>query len=163
MFMGVRLWMYESQIKHIKDELAMLDKEDTNYRISSCCHVGKTEDMIEELNMVLDRYRKALRFLENDNRLYKESITSISHDIRTPLTSAKGYVQMISSGAISEEKQKEVFGRFVKLNTFVQGTGLGLSICKMIVERFGGKIGVNSSPGKGSEFYFTIPYGNLNN
>ena len=47
MFMGVRLWMYESQIKHIKDELAMLDKEDTNYRISSCCHVGKTEDMIE--------------------------------------------------------------------------------------------------------------------
>lgn len=106
MFMGVRLWMYESQIKHIKDELAMLDKEDTNYRISSCCHVGKTEDMIEELNMVLDRYRKALRFLENDNRLYKESITSISHDIRTPLTSAKGYVQMLSGAAISEEKQK---------------------------------------------------------
>lgn len=106
MFMGVSLWMYESQIKHIKEELAMLDKEDTNYRISSCCHVGKTEDMIEELNMVLDRYRKALRFLENDNRLYKESITSISHDIRTPLTSAKGYVQMLSGDVISEEKQK---------------------------------------------------------
>lgn len=105
-FMGVRLWMYGSQIKHIKDELVMLDKEDTNYRLSSCCHIGKTEDMIEELNMVLDRYRKALRLLENDNRLYKESITSISHDIRTPLTSAKGYVQMLSGGAISEEKQK---------------------------------------------------------
>lgn len=104
--MGVRLWMYGSQIKHIKDELVMLDKEDTNYRLSSYCHIGKTEDLIEEFNLALDRYRKALRFLENDNRLYKESITSISHDIRTPLTSAKGYAQMLSGDAISEEKQK---------------------------------------------------------
>ena len=71
--------------------------------------------------------------------------------------SLRFYVKDTGIG-ISEEKQKEVFGRFVKLNTFVQGTGLGLSICKMIVERFGGKIGVNSSPGEGSEFYFTIPY-----
>ena len=59
---------------------------------------------------------------------------------------------------IPKEKQKDIFGRFVKLNAFVQGTGLGLSICQMIVEHMGGEIGVNSSPGKGSTFYFTVPY-----
>ena len=40
---------------------------------------------------------------------------------------------------IPEEKQKSVFERFVKMNTFVQGTGLGLSICKSIVSQMGGE------------------------
>lgn len=105
--LAVRLGLYRSQIKHIKDELSMLNKEDTNYRLSSCCSVGRTEELIGELNKVLDKYREELRFLRNDNRLYKESITSISHDIRTPLTSAKGYVQMLSKGELSEEKKQE--------------------------------------------------------
>ena len=59
---------------------------------------------------------------------------------------------------IPEEKQKSVFERFVKLNTFVQGTGLGLSICKSIVSQMGGEIGVDSTEGVGSCFLFTHPY-----
>lgn len=66
------------------------------------------------------------------------------------------YVEDTGIG-IEKEKQDAVFQRFVKLNNFAQGTGLGLSICSTIVEKFGGRIGVNSEPGKGSTFWFTIP------
>lgn len=59
---------------------------------------------------------------------------------------------------MSSEQCIHVFERFVKYNSFVQGTGLGLSICHTIVDRLGGKIGVESKENKGSTFWFTLPY-----
>lgn len=59
---------------------------------------------------------------------------------------------------IPADKQESIFGRFVKLNSFAQGTGLGLSICQTLVDHMGGRIGVESTEGKGSTFWFTLPY-----
>ena len=59
---------------------------------------------------------------------------------------------------MSQEIQAHIFDRFYKGNTFKQGTGVGLSICETIVNRLGGRIGVNSELGKGSTFWFTHPY-----
>ena len=58
---------------------------------------------------------------------------------------------------ILPEKQQAIFQRFVKLNSFIHGTGLGLPICKSIVEQLNGRIGLQSEPGKGSRFWFTLP------
>ena len=59
---------------------------------------------------------------------------------------------------ISKEQLGHVFDRFVKLNSFIQGTGLGLPICKSLIEQLGGRIGVESKMGKGSYFWFKLPY-----
>lgn len=69
------------------------------------------------------------------------------------------YFRVTDTGCgIAKERQKDIFDRFVKLNSHKQGTGLGLSICKSIAETLGGEIGVESEPGKGSTFWFTIRY-----
>ena len=68
----------------------------------------------------------------------------------------KFYVRDSGTG-IPADKVDTIFGRFVKLNTFVHGTGLGLSICKSIIEQMGGSIGVESKDGEGSCFWFIIP------
>ena len=58
---------------------------------------------------------------------------------------------------IAADKLELVFERFVKLNAFVKGTGLGLAICRVIVERLGGTIGVDSKEGEGACFCVRIP------
>ena len=58
---------------------------------------------------------------------------------------------------IPADQAGKVFERFVKLNTFIKGTGLGLAICRVIIERLGGTIGVETREGKGSCFWFRLP------
>ena len=63
---------------------------------------------------------------------------------------------------IPKDRQKAIFDRFVQADIgdkrAFQGAGLGLSISKALVEMLGGKIWVESEEGKGSTFYFTLPY-----
>jgi signal transduction histidine kinase len=58
---------------------------------------------------------------------------------------------------IDAQFHERIFGLFNKLNPHIEGTGIGLTLVKRIVEIHGGRIWVESEPGKGASFYFTLP------
>lgn len=70
-------------------------------------NVGRTEEMVADINRLVVKYRTEEKQLKRENQIYRKSIISISHDIRTPLTSAKGYLQMLQKGSVPQEKELE--------------------------------------------------------
>jgi len=80
-----------------------------------------------------------------------------------PTTAGLIRVSVTDTGAgIAPEHQARIFDKFYQVKPGasaggVASTGLGLSFCKMAVEAHGGTIGVESAPGKGSRFWFTLP------
>lgn len=104
-----RLWCYHRQIDYLLGQIEFLEQEDTNYRLSSYCRIGQTERLIEEINRVLQMNRDRLAEVRKGNRSYRESIISISHDIRTPLTSAKGYLQMLIGKRQTDDAKQRAY------------------------------------------------------
>lgn len=95
-------------------------------------------------------------FLTNAIKFTEEGSITFGYRPETP-SMIRIFVSDTGCG-IAQDQQKNIFGRFVKLNSFSQGTGLGLAICEMIIKHLHGNIGVESEPGKGSTFWFTLPY-----
>ncbi|MCC6569129.1 MAG: GAF domain-containing protein, partial [Anaerolineales bacterium] len=61
---------------------------------------------------------------------------------------------------IDSQFHERVFGLFNRLNPDIEGTGVGLTLIRRIVEVHGGKVWLESKPGAGTTFYFTLPIAN---
>jgi len=93
----------------------------------------------------------ALKFNERDEPHIEVSSESLDGSVR---------LWVADDGiGIPPEYQERVFGLFSRLHGIdtYPGTGLGLAMCRRIIERHGGEMGVESAPGHGSRFWFTLP------
>lgn len=115
------------------------------------------ENPMQKLKAVVDvkRIQQLLtNFVTNAIKYTTEGHIKIGYKVKD-----KGlYLYCEDTGTgIPKEKKDKVFGRFVKLNDYVQGAGLGLSICKSIADKWNGEIGVDSEVGQGSTFWVWLP------
>ena len=141
----------------VKDHQIII--QDKNIQITS-----KTD---EEIYIYSDK-KRIEQVLDN---LCRNSIDFVSKDTGTVKIFAEKknddviFAVKDNGKGILKQAQKKLFTRFYQADTSLTrrhgGTGLGLAICKGIVEGLGGKIWLESTVGKGTNVYFTIPRGEL--
>lgn len=112
----------------------------------------------DELLMAYADHSRVFQVVSNliSNALKFTVSGTISYGYRLVGGEVEFFVSDTGNG-IEPEKLDKVFDRFVKANDIAQGSGLGLSICKMLIEKMGGTIRVESEVGKGTTFSFTLP------
>jgi signal transduction histidine kinase len=101
--------------------------------------------------------------VKNAIKFTKEGTIELGYElkIKSKVTEIEFYVKDTGIG-VPKDKYLSIFDRFIQADVLgkmaYQGAGLGLSISKAYIELLGGKIWVESEEGKGSIFYFTLPY-----
>jgi len=138
-----------------------LGKKDLN-----CCYSLHPDLNTNELTLLTDitRLRQVLtNLLENAIKFTEKGQVEFGVYPTEDGESITFYVQDTGVG-IKKDRVAQIFDRFFReeerFGANLGGTGLGLSIAKNLVELLGGKIKVESKPGKGAKFYFTHPYNN---
>lgn len=97
-------------IKEIEDNLDIILNNDTNKLITISTNNKRLNRLTTILNTSLRKIRRLEITYKNGNKELQESITNISHDLRTPLTAIKGYIDLIK-----KEKSKKKIVEYLKI------------------------------------------------
>ena len=101
------LLLQRYEIKHITRQLREIAARNTNEFVHTLGADGAGRELINEINHILDRMRgEGIRYRKKKHDM-EMMLTNIAHDLRTPLTSAIGYVGLMRSGEIPQKEQEQ--------------------------------------------------------
>ncbi len=104
---SMHLILLKKEIKNIDRQFVKIMNESTNAKINKEYVNHDTESLIKTLNQYIDQTNRLARKSKESNDVLKSTILNMSHDIRTPLTSIQGYLQLIKMDEIDALKRKD--------------------------------------------------------
>ncbi len=105
-FISSKYILYRRQISDICRQMDFIRENETNIFISSDIMQSEILSLIDNINELNERHRREKLDMRKKDMHLKAALTNVSHDIRTPLTSLKGYFELLS-GQEDEGKKKE--------------------------------------------------------
>lgn len=98
-------WAYRRQIRKICRQLAFIKEHKTNSRLNASLPFPELNELIDGVNEIIDLSRRVRRTAQKNEADLKDTITNLSHDIRTPLTSMDGYFQLLVQSETEQERR----------------------------------------------------------
>jgi light-regulated signal transduction histidine kinase (bacteriophytochrome) len=117
-----------------------------------------TYDPLPEVPMGEAHLQQVLQNLISNSLKYRAEAPPTIHISAIDLGAAWRFSVKDNGIGIDPAYKEKIFGVFKRLHRDHHGTGIGLAICQRVVERYGGRIWVESEVGKGATFYFTVPH-----
>ena len=108
----LNLLAYRRRINDICRQFQLFLEHDSNVIIKDDSKKKSIKRLVENINLLLKKYRQEKNIFQKKERAISDVYTNISHDIRTPLTSLDGYVQLLSES--TDEKEKERYLNVVR-------------------------------------------------
>jgi PAS domain S-box-containing protein len=144
------------QVEPLK-QLAREKNLNFNWQVSTNHILYLHGDRVRLMQIITNLIGNAIKFTSGGDVSLNVAVTNETDD------SLLLNFAVIDTGiGITEERIKKVFNSFTQADSSTSrkygGTGLGLSICKQLVELMGGEIGAESTVGKGTTFWFTVPF-----
>ena len=112
-----------SQMKSIRSQVHFISRNDTNKRISFYGKSRSFRRLAKDINEIIDSYDERHDRILREDKEIKETLTNMSHDIRTPLTSLKGYFELLDQTEDPEERKKYtniIYGRIDSLSEILE-------------------------------------------
>ena len=112
-----------SQMKSIRSQVHFISRNDTNKRISFYGKSRSFRRLAKDINEIIDSYDERHDRILREDKEIKDTLTNMSHDIRTPLTSLKGYFELLDQTDDPEERKKYtniIYGRIESLSEILE-------------------------------------------
>ena len=112
-----------SQMKSIRSQVHFISRNDTNKRISFYGQPRSFRRLAKDINEIIDSYDERHDRILREDKEIKDTLTNMSHDIRTPLTSLKGYFELLDQTDDPEERKKYtniIYGRIESLSEILE-------------------------------------------
>ena len=108
----IKYWLYRQEIGDISRQIEFLLGERTNKRVQTQLCKKEIVGLAEKINRMADRQEEESLSIRKKEQQLKETLTNISHDIRTPLTSLKGFFELYAEE--EDLEKKEYYGQTIR-------------------------------------------------
>ena len=119
----ILMFFLKRELRRLRRQLGRIVEIDTNTGLTTTTSDKDVAELAASINTVLERNRRTLFEKNSAEAALKRAVTNISHDLRTPLTSALGYLQMLEAGGLDEKTQarylKTIKGRLESLSSLM--------------------------------------------
>ena len=106
-------------LKRISDDLDFINHADTNALVTTGSNIGLIRTLAARINAVLNKTRRLQITQAEQNKQVRQMLTNLTHDIKTPLTVARGYAQLLKEGSADQEQLSKILNNLQSVDRYL--------------------------------------------